>query len=68
MGVTTHATGRPKPKAKNTIKPRRNVQKARYIFDFSMQSKDQYKDYFKPNDWNTEKRLLGMVSSFLFRH
>lgn len=55
----TGAPSRSKAKAKNT-RPRRNLQKARYVFDFSMQSRDLYKDHFKPNDRETENRLFGI--------
>jgi hypothetical protein len=67
MGVNTHTTSRSKIKAKNTsTRPRRNVQKARYVFDFSVQSKDQYKGYFNANDWEAKSRVSGMVNFFLF--
>lgn len=64
-----NTTSRTKVKAKSTsTRPRRNLQKASYAFDFAVKLKDQYEDYFKPNDQERETRLLGineMVTFFL---
>lgn len=49
-----------KGKASKAGRPRRNLQKSRYVFNFSVQSKPQYMDYFKPDDRVVENRLLGI--------
>ncbi|KAF9526943.1 HORMA domain-containing protein [Crepidotus variabilis] len=49
-----------KGKGKTKARPKRNIQKLRYVFNFSIQSKPQYMDYFKPDDRSVENRLLGI--------
>ncbi|KAJ3513750.1 hypothetical protein NLJ89_g2778 [Agrocybe chaxingu] len=61
MGLTVTARGkttRGKGKAKQ---PRKNMQKSRFVFNHSLETTAQYLDYFKPNDQDIEKRLLGVA-------
>jgi len=75
MGLTTTTLSkatRSKGKAKGKtrqLKPRINLQKLRYAFNFSIVTDTQYLDYFTPDDQGTEARLLGfseMVRDFVF--
>lgn len=60
--VTSHSK-KGKNKGKSAAKqprPRRNMQKTRYVFNRNAVSKSQYLDCFNPDDRELERRLLGV--------
>ncbi|CAA7271513.1 unnamed protein product [Cyclocybe aegerita] len=61
MGLTVTTRGKT-TKGKGKVKqPRKNMQKSRFVFNHSLETKAQYLDYFKPDDQDIEKHLLGVA-------
>ena len=75
LSMTIHQKKGKNVKGKGTTnkstKPRKNMQKSRYVFNKEVLSKAQYLDNFKPDDQDVESRLLGiseMASSLFLGH
>ncbi|KAF8912012.1 HORMA domain-containing protein [Gymnopilus junonius] len=65
FSITSHSKKGKNNKGKGTTnkqaRPRKNMQKPRYIFNKEILSKPQYLDAFKPDDQEIESRLLGVL-------
>lgn len=56
----TKGKGKGNQPAATSNRPRRNLQKSRFVFNFSMQTKERYREYFEPNDGDVQDRLVGI--------